>query len=190
MGVNDKHFMRTFYFTDGETLWVRVPKNASSSIDGAFGLYDWEMLEVGQVDYENIKKCFVIVRNPFDRLVSCWQNRIVEHQTMDLKPNLIGTSFSNFIREVSKLSDDESEHHFRSQTWFLKGVECEYEVFKLEELNKNWGKLCDMLGKKTKLPHNKKSNRKDYKEYYTPELIELVNKRFNDDLNTFGYTYG
>jgi len=40
-----------------------------------------------------------------------------------------------------------------------------------------------------RLPHLMKSTKKNYREYYTPELIELVRERYQKDIDILGYKF-
>lgn len=49
-----------------------------------------------------------------------------------------------------------------------------------------------MIGEEVEVPHENKSrpNSVDYiNDYYTPELIELVNRRYEQDFINFGYDF-
>ena len=137
------------------------------------------------VDWNN-KFVFVIARNPYARLVSGWQNRLHEMKKI-MNQELLGLSFDKFVREKSKISDNNIDHHFRSQYWFVDGIDLDY-IGRIETFQEDW----DFLSKKfnierKELVHEKKSKHKNYRSYYNDTLRELVYKRYEKDFEFFGY---
>ena len=49
--------------------------------------------------------------------------------------------------------------------------------------------LADLNIADQKIPHNKKSIRTHYKEYYDKESIQMVDEMYAEDIAEFGYTY-
>ena len=197
MLVFDKDMYKyDFYFVKDNKLWIRVPKNASTTIRATFDFNGWDRFNKSDIDFSKITKSFMICRNPFDRLVSCWFDRVGFVRRggifrIPTNPFLHNTSFEMFIKGVCTLTDEESDHHFRSQSWFVENVDCDYEVIKIEEINDNWDIITNVLGEKvnTFTINKKKSKREEYQTYYNSELIELVEKRYNKDLKLFNYSY-
>lgn len=173
-----------------------IPKVASTAIGKAIKTMNPEYIHINRVkDYEKYRRV-VIVRNPFDRLVSCWADKInseVGNKTWAKRfvepiglPH--GTPFDVWARAVCKHPDDQSDRHYRTQTALVthEGEFLPTEIVKVED-----GTFWDVLGIDP-WDGGKKVNhtpRKPYQEYYDDELIELVAERYKEDLQRFGYKF-
>ncbi len=156
--------------------------------------------------YANYWK-FCFVRNPWDRLVSCYLNKIKDDPDYTRKTFIngvhftfhryglfeAGMSFADFVQAVVTIPDEEADSHFCSQHVFILDEKNEYLVDfigKFEQIKTDLEVICDRLGVSNfELPHRKKSERQPYQDYYTPGLIELVAERYSRDLELFNYQY-
>lgn len=186
-------------------MCLLIPKVASNSIK------KWckELRKMKEI--QNFPKgkhfIFTFVRNPYDRIVSCYEQKVnrkkdkIYYRDFD---NFLSkhpkikkgqTSFKEFVKILSKVPDYKADQHIRSQYTFLtdkKGRLISDFVGKSEHLNQDCKKVCKILGIKNppKFPHKNKSRRKkDYKRYYDKETRELVQKRYQKDLEIFGYKF-
>ena len=147
--------------------------------------------EVDALDYTKV----VWVRNPFNRLVSGWFDRIHLIRNEDTMswygvPNTI--SFLDFIDWVCSIPDEEMNVHFKQQTAdiTINGRLVPNVVMKLENLTEEWEQLQSKFGWLAELKyHANKSNKGDYRSYYNYETIEKVKSRFKDDLYLLEYTF-
>ena len=67
-------------------------------------------------------------------------------------------------------------------------------IGRFENLVEDFNYVRKIIEMKTKiilprLPHLMKSTKKNYREYYTPELIELVRERYQKDIDILGYKF-
>jgi len=150
---------------------------------------DWTLFD----DY--FKFCFV--RNPWDRLVSCYFNKLQTgfppFKRFGFSQNM---SFSDFAMEVCRIPDNEADSHFRSQVRFLP-QRCDKEfaldfIGKFENLTDDFKSICEKIG----LPcitighHMASQDRdKDYRAYYTDRVCEFVGQRYSADVELFGYSF-
>lgn len=127
---------------------------------------------------------FSIVRNPWDRMVSTYFYRLKRRYTSS------DVTFEEFVRDFDQ---HERAVHFRfSQTKWLYDADGKLlmdRVLRFENLPKGFKGVCRKLKVGAALPHINKSNHKSYKSYYTPELRKLVAKRYQDDIENFGYSF-
>ena len=66
------------------------------------------------------------------------------------------------------------------------------DVYYFEDYNDSIKKILTIIGKSYLIPRIDKTNcslHNDYKEYYDPELIDIVGKYFKIDIETFGYKF-
>jgi hypothetical protein len=137
---------------------------------------------------------FSFVRNPFDRLVSCYKNKIIEENNSLIQTNYGNLfykdmPFDEFVYNVSNIPDLLSDRHFRSQYSYLyyKGKLLVDFIGKFENINEDY-KIIKEKYNLTDLPHINKSNeKKNYRDYYSKELIELVSVRYKNDIEKFNY---
>ncbi len=145
------------------------------------------------------------VRNPWDRLVSCFAQKIDE-QTFDdprsrgVTKSLVDAGlyqtdmdFRDFAHAVCRIPDERANRHFRSQASFLldkRGQLLANEIRKFEELETGYAYVKDLIGRDDlELPHLKKTSRRDYREYYDDETAAAVRDRYATDVELFGYEF-
>jgi len=138
---------------------------------------------------------FTVVRNPWDRVVSNYFYNKNRKQT-GVYQQLNSIPFEGFIEQycmpVPRNSREFPDLFFgQCYNWITdhEGSVLVDEVFKLENLDKEWYYLCHRLGVCAKLPHENKSAHRDYREYYTDETAEIVGELFQDDIEAFNYGF-
>ncbi len=150
-------------------------------------------------DYKDYLR-FAIIRNPWERLVSCYKDKIFykdEDNTYFIKTNpqfKREMPFNEFVDLVVSIPDHLADFHFCSQmsllTDFTGNFLCNY-LAELNNLNFHLEKIKSLTGipfeTKTHLNKTKKSS---YEEYYTPELVEKVRQRYRWDIELFGFDFG
>ncbi len=153
---------------------------------------------------------FTFVRNPWDRLVSCYRDKILgevpDFTSFDARRGVAhclarfdafraGMSFDDFARAVAAIPDEEADDHFRSQHTFITNTLGDITidfVGRFEALAEDFRAVCEKLGLPLlMLPHVQAAGtRRRYTEYYSPESREIVASRFREDVILFGYRYG
>lgn len=125
---------------------------------------------------------FTIVRNPWDRMISCYFSPHLGVVAWDRD------QFKRLIFEVEPItsflslepSEDDTLAPFRNIDYFIR----------YENLNEDFRKVCDLVGIPWEtLPTRNKSQRKSYEQYYDDELIELVQNKFSKEIEYFNYEY-
>lgn len=143
---------------------------------------------------------FAFVRNPFSRLVSCYKNKINLSPKKASKALLIYPGiyphmpFKEFILAISKIPRKKMEGHFALETDYLFTKDGKSKVDfigKFENLEKDMKKLYKKLKiiNPPKLEFLNSTKKDNYKNYYTPELIRIVEKKYALDLKNFNYTF-
>jgi hypothetical protein len=129
---------------------------------------------------------FAFVRNPWD-----WQ-----------------VSIYHYIRQRTDHPDHEfyrSLHTFDAYLdWQIntKGAELQSEfvlsesgdmlvdfVGRYERLAEDFAAVCDRIGIECCLPHVNRSSHGDFRDYYTPDMRELVEEVYKADIELFGYQF-
>ncbi len=149
---------------------------------------------------------FCFVRNPWDRLVSCFTEKIDRHSEAGLGDRRRdggvfagldgfhpGMSFEAFVLRVCEIPDGPADRHFKSQHLFVTDRKRRLlvdNVGRFETLDRDFEFALRKMGAgDLKIPHLLKSKRRDYKEYYTPRLKDLVAERYRGDIGLFGYDF-
>jgi chondroitin 4-sulfotransferase 11 len=154
---------------------------------------------------------FSFVRNPWDRLVSCYRDKIAGETdgftSFSIRPGVAdclarfdafnaNMSFDAFVSAVAGIPDSDADAHFRSQHTFLTtsadnlGIDF---VGRYENLGADFERVCRRIGlpQAYELPHLQAArNRAAYVDYYTPRSRRLVADRFSEDVERFGYSFG
>ena len=213
-----------FVFDERRIVYISIPKVACTSIklaiegtreqllteqEGTMGIHN---LLTSRCTYSLNRKTrnyavFAFVRNPFDRLVSCYEDKIrkpLQHNgqyyfasayNRIFLRRLFGSSFHDdmsfdeFIKLVSRIPDAIADGHFKSQysSLYKRGAQIPQFVGKFESLNRDWSTIASKLGL-NELTSNNKSRRTPWMDYYqSKEIIELAYKRFRKDIETFDY---
>jgi hypothetical protein len=151
---------------------------------------------------------FAFVRNPWDRLVSCWSSKIaadpdrtdqewlagVHRCLADFPQFYAGMSFEAFAAAVVATPDDSAESHFRSQYLVVSAEDgtdlCDF-VGRFENLNSDVAHVLQRLNvaDRIRLSLLNPSRREAYADYYSPGLRDAVAWRYAEDIRRFDYSF-
>ncbi len=135
---------------------------------------------------------FAFVRNPWDRLVSCWHNKVVDSNYFkfpDAKLTEMRT-FANFVNFLSGLDIENCDPHLRLQCRLIDLNHIDY-IGRLESLVSDLSKIFHILG----IPlmsiesKNVSSKKNHYHEYFDPALVEKVYQIYRRDIQIFDFDY-
>ena len=182
-------------------IWFVIPKCGSNSIKKFLHKNSKfvsnkkfkEAVRAG-IDWENYFK-FIIVRNPWDRLLSAWQDKVKKQWNEEYRfpqfrikylEQFYDKDFSFFVKNCEINRDP----HLRpiSELVDISGIDF---IGKLENLQEDLGIICDKIGiPRQELPHRNKTNHKHYTEYYNDETRKIVAQKYAKDIEMFGYKFG
>lgn len=200
------------YSTQKKFLCVMVPKCGSRTI--LLGLQrasekDGFDLNIKEKDikefttgYEGVYR-FAIVRDPWSRTYSCYKQKIENSSPIKqalhftgrpgLRPDM---SFEDFVYWLCSEpgADRFADRHWASQNLILGidlGITYNF-IGKIENMDIDMQKISESIG----LPDNSfnerrnttLSNKSEYLSHYTQEMVDLIAKRYEDDIREFGYT--
>ena len=196
-----------YHWPEKKLAYVRISKSASTSIQAALlgaqhdGLNIGE-LSVNQINYLGMShvrpklsagyRCFTVVRNPVDRLISCYHDQCFpsEKGFYYFQDYLFGiirprVSIDRFLTIIQGIPDFLKDLHFRPQSSFLRDIPA-VKVFKLED---DQQALSEFLGSyNLSLKHLHKNPVEKLKiQHLTPTSKELLKAIYHDDFKNFNY---
>jgi len=192
-------------------VWIAVAKVASMVMHAAItkklgiAFNDWRTCSVGSLaevarmdDYFR----FGFVRDPWARLYSCYLDKVVGPAVRDQQflfgrfGFVPGMPFADFVRGVAGIPDEEADGHFVGQFFALSHQRrCVVDyVGRFENLPADWDCLRERfdLDPLPWAPVGSSRARHDFEfhtPHYTPELVNLVRRRYADDVDHFGYEF-
>ncbi len=129
---------------------------------------------------------FAVVRNPWDRLVSLYHQKVQNSRIVDP-----GVTFRVWLLE----------HHmqrgsFRDRITQLANLSGENRLLvdytaRFERLSEDWSSLCEKIGVARALPHVERtaSEHDHYRSYFDDETRRFVESHYAQDIEFFGYSY-
>ncbi|MEP7078696.1 MAG: sulfotransferase family 2 domain-containing protein [Chthoniobacterales bacterium] len=133
---------------------------------------------LGAEKFDSLYK-FVCVRNPWDRMISYYFSPHRETATWDKKAFAKMVSTTLPVAEHLRLNKNDADP--------FANVD---RVLRFESLTKDFQVVCARLDIPTaSLPAYNRSARKHYSVYYDDELRELVRRRFDAEIDRFGYRF-
>jgi hypothetical protein len=134
-----------------------------------------------------------IVRNPYDRFLSCWKDKS-QKMSKDKggcgasKSCPVNISFESFARTVAGTPDCDLDGHAASQKSMIvhRGKPLYTRIIKVEDIDTEWS---DMRKKYTGLPELPFRHVTPNMAFdpYTPAIRNIVKRRYKGDFEQFGY---
>jgi hypothetical protein len=202
------HYYKVVYFP--------IPKVASSTVKRILHQpdnYQDPSMEIQQIEFPLIRlseiekyssyKKFAIVRNPYDRMLSCYKDKIIRwygwkkqihpgfvryNQIFGFKMFKPEMDFEEFMKVINKIPDSLSDEHFRSQTRFLplkRGQLFLDFLIQIEDINQ-----LSLVFPKITLDNLTASNStKEVKQeiLLTDQSKKLIYKRYQKDFELCNY---
>ncbi|MFC1866518.1 sulfotransferase family 2 domain-containing protein [Thermodesulfobacteriota bacterium] len=178
-------------------LWFRVAKVGTRTIFDVF-----KQAKVN-LDAEHPMFCyyptklyngyfkFAFVRNPWDRLVSCWKNKVVDsnYYRFSDKQLLKMQSFENFVEFVKSKDIKRCDHHIRLQSKLIDLNVVDF-IGRFERFEEDLIKVTQIIGiEYIKTYKNESKNKSNYMEYYDDRLQSMVADLYRRDINIFQYDF-
>lgn len=196
--------VRYFKNYNKKYIFIRVPKNASTSLTKSVGQikhYSIDFL-IKEVDV-NIHNyyTFCIVRNPFDRLVSWFSYHkfnVGKKRDTKLNKHYKNSTFKKWIQNGCILPsswtmerDKYNPNPLHQHLWVCDNEDNVLVNFvgRYETLKKDYEIIKNKININKSLSQVNISKHKDYKKYYDKETIDIVNEKFNKDLKIFNYKF-
>lgn len=173
-------------------VWFKVYKVASTTLTSFFEAQVPDLVRSqpkGFVPkrFKNYFK-FAFVRNPWDRIVSCYFQKIVTKR-YGLFEECFDKDFDYFIDYINNLDLTTANPHIRLQTRLIPVDECHF-IGKLDHFVDDLQYVCDRVGlNMSDLPHSNQSDHRHYSTYYTPRTKQIIADKYKEDIETFGFAF-
>lgn len=142
---------------------------------------------------------FSFVRNPFDRLVSAYNNKLVENDHLSTAMQRMGLErhmpFERFLQVVADTADEDLDVHLLPQSAILclDGIPIPRFIGQMEQMGDHWQLLRKRMRQAGlpalgKLPSKnvRRGDSDDVSNYFhLPRLIEIAYSRYQQDVDTF-----
>lgn len=176
------------YRTTADALWRKGTHGETCMINAA------EAMERRSSHF-----CFSFVRNPFDRLVSAYNNKLIENDHISTAMQRMGlergTPFHRFLEVVAATADADLDVHLLPQSSILcvKGIPVPEFIGKMEAMGEHWQSLRQRMRQAGlpalgKLPSKnvRRSGESDLSQYFSnDQLIGLAWNRYRQDVELF-----
>tara|TARA_R110002111_G_scaffold107734_7_gene166343 strand:+ start:5742 stop:6539 length:798 start_codon:yes stop_codon:yes gene_type:complete len=203
--INDEHKLVYVVNSKAACSAIKQAMMSSTGVD-VNGADYWDVHQAG-IDKGYVRKnlsekekkyfFFTFVRDPFSRIASLYLNKFcdqtnISQKGFEYKTYLGGIlerndSFERFVTKVSRIPDVLCDRHFKPQAYLInQELEKIDFVGKFENLNRDYERLRkDFCLKKLNVVN--KSSDYSLSDIYTHTTLDLVAKRYEEDIEQFGY---
>lgn len=205
-----------YYLTDSQIAYIEIPKVMSTSIKQSFLKEETDQVHRTfsrslsvKIEVANPEEypIFTFVRNPFSRLVSCYQDRVLKSKQLHRKGEVFlryldgflydSKDFADFVQRISVIPACLQDRHFKSQYTIiyedsLKPIGRDEPDFigHMENIGQDWSVLQEQYHL-SNLPRRNVSEqakgKKDWRDYYDEKTAKLVYRLYKKDIESFGY---
>lgn len=178
-------------------VFIHINKTAGRSVVKALGIHfehktaSKKIQELGWEKW-NEKYTFTFVRNPWDRVASLYHFRVRTNQTG------LQNSSLDFKDWVFRCYVEQDPLYYNVHKMFMPQLDWISDadsnllvkfVGRFENLTDDFAEVCNAIGKDVTLPHVNKTKRKSYRDYYDDELIKIVGRYYEKDIDLFKYSF-
>lgn len=194
----DQHPLVYFAFPKCASEWMRKELGLKKHLNRHLDYYNWNTCGINYghckpyryLQHNNIDDTYTLltlVRNPFDRLVSCWAYGQKRQRIYSDK------SFAEFIDDIythrSSLNELPCSWMYMPFEQYFEGVIDKVIVFKTENITECISFLKDRFGIEVNNYAYNTSEHDHYSTYYTDDMRRKVEEVYAWEIQRFGYTF-
>lgn len=184
-------------------VFIHIPKCGGRSVKKVFDFKLHDHYGISKLGFEPTDYCptiddlfkFAFVRNPWDKFVSAY-----EYLKRGGIPRFDRPKTLKIKQEYPKFKDFILAKHVWEQWVFFKpqlnfitvdgSIKTDF-VGRFENFQNDFNFICDQINyPRVKLPHVNATKHVHYTEYYDEQLIKLIGRSFEEDIDTFKYRFG
>lgn len=178
-------------------IFVHINKTGGSSVARALNIpfeHKTALEKIEEMGCRKWERCltFTVIRNPWDKVVSHYHYRVKTNQTaLQTAPIPFNEWVQHAYGQQDPLYYDQPKMFMPQTDWIAdkNGRILVDEIIHFENLDDEFNKLMQKLGKHARLPHLNKSRHGDYREYYDEATAEIVRNWFKKDIINFRYEF-
>ncbi|MEO0368193.1 MAG: sulfotransferase family 2 domain-containing protein, partial [Pseudomonadota bacterium] len=172
----------------GTVTTRKILRQSHHRLDVPMGLW----LEFNVEDYQDYFK-FAFARNPWDRMVSCWLEKVCKKNYFGLHENKLleaRNNFLYFLRWVESKDLNQADQHLRLQTALFPIEHLDF-LGRMETFAKDMARVIERLEiEREEIPKlNTSPPRTHYRDYYNDETRDLVASFYAQDIELLGYEF-
>ncbi|MDP1881194.1 MAG: sulfotransferase family 2 domain-containing protein [Parachlamydiaceae bacterium] len=131
---------------------------------------------------------FAFVRNPWDRVVSCYLNKVVNNSHPAFK-ECFGKGFDYFIYFIFKQDLSFADRHIQLQSDLIPLGKLDF-IGRFENFEEDFRTILNFLNISCdEIPHKNSTNHQHYSTYYNDMTRELIRQKYLKDIRTFNYRF-
>jgi hypothetical protein len=130
----------------------------------------------------------VIVRNPYDRIYSLWKWSRVYGGVGNLDFPDVEENFEDYVISLGEGKYDMCYFMQRQTFWFTGEEDCYVKTMKFEELNSTVKTFFENNGVTWSEGKVNATVGKNYQEFYTSKMKDIVFERCQEEFEKFGYS--
>lgn len=187
IGVND----------DYKFVWFRVAKAGTTTIRNIFSknkvefsTYNQEPQFYNLKNYKNYFK-FAFVRNPWDRVVSCYFQKVVNKNPafQHYYGECFDKNFEYFVNFIAKKDLLHADRHIRPQSSLIPVHDVDF-IGRLETFSQDLSYVLSVIDiPDQEIPKKNATAHKHYSEYYNERTKQIIADKYKDDIEAFGYEF-
>lgn len=174
-------------------VWFRVAKTGTNSISKVFLDNNIDLTVNGfkisffPNQYRDYFK-FTFVRNPWERVVSCYFNKVLTKVHPYYK-KCFDKDFNFFIDFINQQDLDHADCHIRLQTQLIPIDQIDF-IGHFETFSEDLQYIASNLGIILKeIPHQNQTHHSHYTQYYSEETKRIIDRKYKKDIEAFGYQF-
>jgi len=184
-----------YHILNDNVIWMQIPKVASTFISQTLIKERRLKNEYERMDCDDViefnRIIVYLVRNPFDRLVSNYLNRVVKYKKL-IHEELLDTSFEEFVTKLVTIPHKELDIHLRPIYLFEEIIKIKNSDIKWYKIEDNPLNIIEELGGfklNQEVFKNITKDRKHYRDYYNDNTKKLITEYYNEDLIKYNYNF-
>jgi hypothetical protein len=141
---------------------------------------------VNREQYDKYFK-FAIVRNPYSRIYSWYRGIMRDPLNLNIYGLSSPISFEDFLEKFLH-----GRRLMKPSVWFIKSFSGEVKldfIGKFENLEQDFGLVCNRLNKRLELPHKLDGGGTDWRVAYNDRTRSIVANFYQEDIKMFGYKF-
>lgn len=131
---------------------------------------------------------FAFVRNPWDRIVSCYFHKVVTKADPSFA-RCFDKSFDFFVDYIASKDLTTANRHLRLQTRLIPYQHCDF-IGKIDNFAEDLQYISDHLGlEMIAITPRHKTEHDHYSAYYTPRTRKIIARKYREDIEVFGFKF-